>query len=217
MKIHILTPFYRIHLAQTLIHYYEPMGIEWYPIVAPKEDIPFDRDWIHPIHVTELAPKETCARKFNDFLDTQEVIDNDYYGFMCDDNMYEPEFFDVIRKQTAKILIVSAYRGDTLPPDYTVARHGTNILKITSLKNIRIGQIDYCQYIIKGKIFKQNRFDTFNKVNDGVYAVNLRLTYPNDIVFLPDSYVFFNYLQPGRYTTTSTFVKSTWSLPNIIT
>ena len=215
MKIHILTPFYRVHLAQTLIHYYEPMGIEWYPIVAPKEDIPFDMDWIYPIHVIELSAKETCARKFNDFLDTQEVIDDDYYGFMCDDNMYEPGFFDVIRQQTAKILIVSAYRGDSIPRDGS-APHGTDILKITSLKGIKISRIDFCQYIIKGEIFKQNRFDTFNKVSDGVYAVNLRLKYPNDIIFLPDSYVFFNYLQPGRYTTTSTFVKSTWSLPEII-
>jgi hypothetical protein len=156
-----------------------------------------------------------CSRKFNDFLDTQEVIDDDYYGFMCDDNMYEPGFFDVIRQQTAKILIVSAYRGDSIPRDGS-APHGTNILRITSLTGIKIARIDFCQYIIKGEIFKQNRFDPFNKVSDGVYAVNLRLKYPNDIVFLPDSYVFFNYLQPGRYTTTSTFVKQTWVLPEII-
>ena len=216
MKIHILTPFWRTYLAPTLIHYLEPMGIEWYPVVAPKEDIPFDRDWIHPIHVDELVPPTTCARKINDFLDTQEVINDDYYGFMCDDNMYEPGFFDIIRQQTAKILIVSAYRGDTIPPDRTIARHSTSILRITSLKGIRIGQIDYCQYIIKGEIFKQNRFDIYNKVTDGAYAVHLRLTYPNDIVFLPDSYVFFNYFQPGRYTTAKTFVKSTWMLPEII-
>jgi hypothetical protein len=213
MKIHIITAFYRVHLAQTLIHYLEPMGIEWYPVVAPKEDIPFDKEWIHPIHVNELLHNEFPYRKINDFLDTQEVIDDDYYGFMSDDNMYEPGFFDIIKTQTAKIIICSLYRGDTIPNDDAISKYPPTILKPVTLKNIRIGHIDLAQYIIKGEIFKKNRFNISTPVADGLYAVNLRINYQNDIVFLPDSYVFFNYFQIGRYTKKDTFIKDTWELP----
>jgi hypothetical protein len=36
------------------------MNIEWYPIVAPKEDVEFHRSWIHPVKVKELEPGEQC-------------------------------------------------------------------------------------------------------------------------------------------------------------
>ena len=213
MKIHIITALYRVHLAQTLIHYLEPMGIEWYPVVAPKEDIPFDKEWIHPIHVNELLHNEFPYRKINDFLDTQEVIDDDYYGFMSDDNMYEPGFFDVIRQQTAKILFYSVYRGDSTPRNDGSEPHPSTPIRIQSLNDIRICNVGFGMCILKGEILRQTKFKNTHKWDDGRYMERLKLKFPNEIQILPDLWVFGNYFQVGRYTDTTKFLKSNWLLP----
>jgi len=218
MKIHVLCPLYRKHLVPTLIHYLEPMGIEWYPIMAPSDMVTFDSSlkWIHSVHVRELLPKAQCCQKFNDFLTQHIPIDNDYYAFMCDDNMYEPGFFDVIRQQSAKILIYSLYRGDTTPKEPATAPHGTNTLKVTHHKDIRPGKIDYAQFIIKGELFKTQLFNPYIGCTDGRYIQELAAAHPSEVKFLPDLYAFFNYFQPGRYTKKEKFIKTTWELPKII-
>jgi len=214
MKIHVLTPFYRVYLAPTLIHYLEPMGIEWYPIMTPSELYPFNKDWIHPVYMdSELPPNAKCCYKFNVFLEQNEIIDNDYYVFMCDDNMYEPGFFDVIRQQTAKIVIFSLYRGDTIPNDGAKERHLTTILRPKRLLDVRPGNIDYAQYIIKGELFKTHPFNAYQGCTDGIYIQKLCFEHPNDIIFLPDLYAWFNYFQPGRYTNKKRFPKDNWELP----
>jgi len=225
MNIHVLCPMYKMHLVPTLIHYFEPMGIQWYPILTPSETIRFKskeiqkiistKTWIHPVYVNELPPKATCCQKFNDFLTQHKILDNDYYTFMCDDNMYEPGFFDVIRQQSAKILICSLYRGDTIPND-NGQPHPTFILRHHKISSIRPGLIDYAQYIIKGEIFKHHPFDPYINMTDGVYIQTLCHKYPNNVTFLPDLYAWFNYFQPGRYTTKNPFPKSHWELPKII-
>jgi len=217
MKIHVLTPFYRVYLAPTLIHYLEPMGIEWYPVMTPSELYPFNKSWIHPIYMdSELPPKAKCCYKFNVFLEQQKVVDDDYYVFMCDDNMYEPGFFDVIRLQTAKIVICSLYRGDTIPDDGASERHSPTTLKAIKHGDIRPGNIDYAQYIIKGELFKTHPFNVFIGRTDGIYIRNLSIEYPNDIAFIPDLYAWLNYFQVGRYTSKNKFPKKHWELPEII-
>jgi hypothetical protein len=191
------------------------MNIQWYPMVSPERDIFEKRSWVHPLHTKELVPGEACFRKLNDFLETQEIIDSDYYGFIDDDSMYEPGFFDIIRQQTAKIIIYSLSRGDTIPND-EVAKHPTNPLIIKSLRDIRVGNIGLPQYILKGEIIKQTRFDPTHYHGDGYYAHILRMKFPQEIKILSDLFVFGNYFQPGRYTDATKFLKPSWFLPEII-
>jgi hypothetical protein len=236
MKIHVLTPFWRKDLIPTLIHHLEKHNIEWYPIIAPNEQIDlekeslselFNREWIHPVVVPNIdMAKEPLGsfRKFNDFLDTQEIIDSDYYCFMSDDDGYEPGFFDVIRKQIAKIIMCSMYRGNHLPTaDKTCASHSTCPLFMRNFEDIRFCHVGQEQFIIKGEIFKKHRWCTPNTRNapaDGAYAIELKEKYKDEILFLPNLFVFFNYFQPRRYNKRAgkrrPLLKSTWEYPTII-
>jgi hypothetical protein len=233
MKIHVLTPFWRKDLIPTLIHHLERHNIEWYPIIAPNEQIDlekeslselFNREWIHPIVVKNFDPAEGSFRKFNDFLDTQEIIKDDYYCFMNDDDGYEPGFFDVIREQTAKIIMCSMYRGNHFPSaDTTCARHGSTTLFMRDLEDIRYYHVGQEQFIIKGEIFKKHRWSNSNSPRDpadGAYAIELKNNHKDEILFLPDLFVFFNYFQPRRYNKKAArkrpLLKSTWGYPAII-
>jgi len=230
MKIHVLTPFWRKHLIPTLIHYLESHNIEWYPLIAPNEQIDlekdnlselFNRKWIHPIIVSSIDRTPGSGyKKFNNFLDTQEIIDDDYYCFMSDDDMYEPGFFDVIRKQTAKIIMCSMYRGNHYPKDKDYARHGSRPLIMSGPEDVRIRNVGQEQFIIKGSIFKENRWDLTASHDDGNYAIKLKDKYNDEILFLPDLFVFFNYFQPRRYNIRQIkrrpLLKPTWELPVII-
>lgn len=189
------------------------MNVEWYPVLCDKEkDIDFGKSWVHPVLVPDLLPTDQCYRKINDFIDRREIIDDDYYGFMNDDNCYEPGFFDVVRQQTSKILIYSAYRGDASP--YVPRdRHAATTLQINKLEDVKAGHIDLCQMIVKGSIFKQYRFDNTSGYGDGWYAERLVKNHPNDITVIPNLYAFFNFFQPGRFTDKTKFLKSTWELP----
>lgn len=214
MKIHILTPFHRVHLIQTLIHYLEPMNIEWYPIVLPKENVPsFNRDWIHPVclkketMLTNFIPYE----KINDFIATQEIFDADYYSFLGDDDMYEPGFCDVIRQQTSKILFYSIYRGDSIPKN--AEPHPPIPIILKSLNDIRVCNIGFGMCTLKGEILKQTRFKMTHKWDDGRYMESLKLKFPNEIKILSDTFVFGNYFEPGRYTNKTKFIKPNWELP----
>lgn len=235
MNIHVICPFCRVWLIPTLIHYLEPMGIQWYPVVAPKEDVDFGpHEWIHPTRTHELEfDKDFCWRKVNDWLDIWGgyINDNDYYCFMGDDDMYEPGFFEVVRQQTAKILVVSASLGDSKPqvPDEkmvalresigetrNIEQHPPGYLYVRSLADIRVCNTGFGQYILKGEIFKQTRFRNKHKWDDGRYGEMLKRRWPEHIKVLPNLFMFGNFLQPGRYTTKDAFLKPNWELPRII-
>lgn len=217
MKIHILTPFYRRYLSKTLVHYLEPMGVEWYPICAPGEDMLIEKPWIHKVNVEKLVNKQNAWKKINDFVDMHEIDENDYYGIMCDDNMYEPGFFDIIRQQNAKIIMFSMYRGDRVPVELPDVPHPASTLIINGPGAVRPGNIDIMQYIMKGDIFKTHRFDIYDHAySDGHYAVHFRDEHLDEIKFIPDLFALFNYFQPGRYTRPELFLKPTWKMPEII-
>lgn len=215
MNIHIITPFYRTELIESIVKLMEPMGIHLYPMVTPERDLFPKIDWIHPVYTQELRgwPIEACFRKLNDFAYLVKINDDDYYGFMTDDDMYEPGFFDIIRQQTAKVVFCSLYRGDTTPPS-CVAKHPTWPLIIRGPQDVRVCNIGLPQYIIKGEIYKQHRFNYKDKWGDGYFAETLKNAHPNDLKFLPDSWVLAGYHQQGRYTDASKLIKPTWRLPS---
>lgn len=219
MNIHVICPFYRKHLLTTLIHYLEPMGIIWHPVCDPVDIEPFENnalEWVRPLLCEPLIiGSDQCYRKINDFIDAGGIIDDDYYGFMGDDDMYEPCFFNVLRRQTARIIINSNYRGDTIPDDNAVVKHGAYPLIMSGLKDIFAGNIGFAMYFVKGETLKQTRFGNENGNDDGHYAEMLKARWPGDIVFLPESFVFGNYFQLGRFTSKEAFIKSGWELPEL--
>lgn len=218
MKIHIGTQFHRENLLETLIHYLEPMDIEWYPVCDSEEIKNFgnnDKNWIHPILCEPLcSPPEHACRKLNNFIEGIDIDDDDYYCFLDDDSMYEPEFFDIIRQQAAKILFCSLSRGDSIPVN--AHPHPVYPLIIKSHEDIRVYNIGMCQYIIKGDILKKMRFRNQNNFDDGIFAEDLKRLFPQYCVFLPDLFVFGNYFEPGRYTNDNWKRKKHWELPEYV-
>jgi hypothetical protein len=221
MNIHIITPFHRENMIKTLIKYMEPMNIIWYPVCDPDEIQSFEginEDWIRPVLCPPLIiPPDQAFRKLNDFLNAAEIIDKDYYAFMGDDDMFEPGFFDVIKQQTAKIIFCSLARGDTIPAEAEGAgRHPVYPLIINGPEDVRVFNIGLMQFIIKGEIARQVRFNNTSNHDDGKMAEFLKNTFPDDIVYLPGWFGFGNYFEPGRYTNNNWKLKPEWKLPEII-
>ena len=218
MKIHVGTQFHRNYLLPTLIHYLEPMNIKWYPVCDPEEIKTFEninKPWIHPILCKPLqSPPEHACRKLNDFIENIAINDNDYYCFMGDDDMYEPGFFDVIRKQTTPIIFVSLSRGDTIPEG--AHPHPTYPLIMRDPDDVRVYNIGMTQYIMKGSIVKQMRFKNQNNFDDGIFGEDLKNKFPNQAKFIHDLFVFGNYFEPGRYTNDNWKLKKHWELPKYV-
>jgi len=194
------------------------MKIVWHPICDHVDIKPFKgnaEEWIRPVLCPPLKKGEQCYIKFNYFIDTQEIRGGDYYGFMGDDDMYEPGFFDQLRLQTAKIIINSNYRGDAIPDDGS-APHGTTPLIMRFLSDIRVNNIGLGMFFVKGVILKQTRFSSSYSGGDGRYAEELKRRWPRDIKILSDWFVFGNYFQPGRFTCKECFLKDNWELPKIV-
>lgn len=219
MDIHVLCPFYRKNLLSTLIHYLEPMNIIWHPICDPVDIEPFNsinKPWIKTSLCRKLHQGDQYPYiKFNHFIETEQIIDDDYYGFMGDDDMFEPLFFDNLRKQTAKIIINSAFRGDAIPNDGSIG-HGACPLIMRHLHDVRLNNIGTGMYFVKGEILRQTRFDINGTGGDGLYAEGLRARWPNEILFLTNWFIFGNYFQPGRFNRKDVFIKSNWELPKLI-
>ena len=212
MDIHILTPFYRKDLAASLIHYWRSCGIKWYPLMAPSDWMEFDEDWIYPIRVGELKPGDNCFVKVDEFSTTQPIIDNDYYGVTCDETVYEPGFFDILYQQTAKVVMCSSYRGDSIPNDGS-APHPTHPLIINGPDDVQYCKIGMGQWFVKGSVLRNLRYNDSDRRDDGHYALALKQNFPNDIVFLPDWFSLANFLQKGRHTNKEAFLKPHWELP----
>lgn len=206
--VHVICAFYRQYLLPTHIHYLENTGIEW---IAACDDVDITplkdnkKEWIKPILVPPLKiPGDQVYKKFNDCIDRIDIVDEDYYCFMGDDDSYEPGFFDVIRRQDSPIILTSASGGVGHP------------LVIHSFMDVRVGNINLQQYILKGSVLKQMRFNNNTPEDDGRFAEELVRRYPSQIKIISDSYTFMNYFQPGRYNGDRWKIKSTWENPKII-
>lgn len=221
MNIHIACAFYRQHLLKTQEHYLEKHNIEWIPICDSVDIKAFannSKKWIRPVLVPPLRiPGDQVYKKFNDFIEKENIIDEDYYGFMGDDDAYEPGFFDVIREQKSKVVIFSLSRGNAIPADAPPqGRHPTSALIMDGPWNVKVCNIGIIQYIVKGSVLREMRFNNSDPADDGRFAEELVRRYPNDISFLSTMFAFGNYLEPGRYTDNSWKKKETWELPQII-
>ncbi len=89
----------------TLIEAYRPMNIILHPIMFEREaaTIPFNEPWIFPVVIPadqEQGPEgmEIHSVKRNWFIKNCEIIDDDYYVSADDDDMYQPNVFDEIKR-----------------------------------------------------------------------------------------------------------------------
>lgn len=186
--IHVITAFTRKENKELMINHLEGKNIKWTVIIG--EDIKFP-EWVNIFNVDVSSEVKYCYTRFNDYLDNIEIEDDTYYMFLNDDDFVEEGFWEKI-PENYDIVFVSMKRGNNTvrPP------HPTFTL-FANRENIKVGCVGLEQFIVKGKILKKYRFDTDTGVADGLLAEKLALN--DNILYLPDAFVYFNYLEDGRW------------------
>ena len=194
MNIHVITPFFRVGNLEELVPYLEKERVIWHPVV--DYPITFAHDWIDPVMVEGEIPDDwhVGSYKTHYFLTHYPMTDDDYYCFMCDDDLYEDGFFDKIRSCTEDVIVVSMKRGQHVI-DSTGIPHGIETL-VAAPQNMKRGWVSSQQYIVRGRVLKTVEIDRSGWA-DGILAEDLYARYP--IRYEPNWYALFNYLQPGRW------------------
>jgi hypothetical protein len=202
-QIHLITPFMRHYLQDTLIAAYGPMNIIWHPIAFQNELADFNEPWIIPYVIP--MNREDCKSKMpqytirNHWIQNNAIVDDDYYVTVDDDDMYEAGVFDEVRKMNDDIVIISMKRGYHIPADVIdIRRYPTETL-IADPEWIRRGAISSQQSFVKGKIFRKHLFDDSSQFGDGDMAI-LHKQNGEQTAYRPDLYALFNFYEPGRWT-----------------
>jgi hypothetical protein len=201
-NIHLITPFMRNHLKATLIDAYGPMNVLWHPIVFQDEPLDFNEPWIVPYVIPmNRADCKTAMPQYtmrNHWIQNNEIIDDDYYVTVDDDDMYEAGVFDAVRQMDDDIVIISMKRGHFIPKDVIIIRRYPTRTLIADPANVRRGEISSQQSFVKGKIFKAHLFDDSSQFGDGDMAVHHKED-GEQIAYRPDLFALFNYYEPGRW------------------
>lgn len=201
MTYHVITPLRRYQNAARLLELLEPQGIIWHPIM--DDDGKFTLSF-YPAWVAEQVVKlpeggtffERCNTSINLWMDRHDWQPEDYYCILNDDDAYEPGFFDKIRRCSDDVIVPSMMRGNQTPADVSPERaHGTDTL-LADPSNMQVGRIGVEQMIVKGRILKNCRLP-LTIAGDGEMLTYIGAT--NPVTYMPDAYVWFNYLEPGRW------------------
>lgn len=204
--IHIITPFTRTENKNFYIEKLKNLNIYWHVLLSTDHELCDDVEiklspWIlvYKIDSEKLETfKYKNVEKINNFIKNDLIIDHDYYFILNDDDWLEDNFIEKLKKYNDDILFISMKRGHTLPhqPIQGTSIHGVNTLY--PYKNVGRGSIGFEQMIVKGHILKQMTFIDHGE-SDGFMAEWLQKNF--DVKYIQDIFIYFNYLEPGRWNT----------------
>lgn len=194
MKYHILTPFTRKENLRLILANFKRPDVIFHPLIDRAIEFPKE-DWIEPfMFVPSPGIKHPMYNIWNKFIESGKLIDDEYYLFISDDDFLEPKFFEKLKNINTDVILVSMKRGD----NRTKSGHGTNTL-IPNRRRLGRSWIGTEQLVVKGKIIKNERFRDWQNA-DGYLIGGLWRKYPQNIfTFKTDAFVWFNYLEPGRW------------------
>lgn len=192
MKIHILTAFSRRRCKKFWEHKISGLNIIWHPIIHRK-DIKFSGKNIEPFFVSELyRGVDIPYFKYNMYMISGKIINEDRYCFINDDDWVEDNFFNKIKNYNDEVLFVSMKRGYNKPKN----SHPVSTINVSQEEDHKKYGVE--QYLPLGKICNQIRFRTDTmKNNDGTMAEYLKNNF--QCKYIPDLYIYFNYLEKGRW------------------
>lgn len=193
-----MTPYSRPANVPTLYNHLAPLGVVWHPIVFDRPwPEKYDAHWIDPFYTFVPDGVDPFCHKINAFARSGYIVDADRYGLLCDDDMFGPGLVDGVRDLTERVIVVSMKRGDRVPD--SGPQHPATIL-FASPDHMRVGEIGLQQCLVLGEVFKQYRLpEDQPRIADGLVAEWIKQTYGDEIRYVPDLYVHFNQLQPGRW------------------
>jgi hypothetical protein len=205
--VHAVTAFSRWENLSFYLDNIPDTGVIWHPIFLEDEckkeyEECLNKPWIQKYTTRKLPINQNpCKYKLNMFLVEYDIVEQDKYFFMNDDDWFDTSIVQKIDAMDDDVIFVSMKRGHN-----SNGGHPSSPLIVSP--DVHIGTIGIEQYFLKGKIMKQVRFRTDFDLStgypphrqgdsDGHLAEMLMKLYP--VRYEPDLYVYFNYLEPGRW------------------
>lgn len=196
MIYNVLTPFSRFFNLIELGDCLKRQGVQWHLLMIKGEPtFPSLGSWVH-VHYFEPPPDGFFLGHWcvNEFIDKVGLKDDEKYIVATDDDFTEEGFFRKLDKYDDEVLVVSMQRssvptvGDGGGPFDSLIAHP---------RNMKTGSCGLEQLIFKGSILKQYRLKNHYEA-DGDLIERLYAEHPDKIRFVPDAWVYFDYLYPGR-------------------
>jgi hypothetical protein len=198
MRYHVMMPFSRPGNMDLLNQMFQAANqdnqVEWYPICHDKDLVFKMGHWCKPCY-SGPAPEgwNPMYWKLNWFLTHMPVQPNEFYCVLCDDDIYEPRFFPKINWHAGDVIVCSMKRGNRTPPGGN--GHAPTTL-IGRPDHMTPGSVGVEQMIIRGKIIKQFRYEN---LSDADGRLIMEITRNRQTDYAPEAFVWFNYLEPGRW------------------
>jgi hypothetical protein len=191
----VLTPFSRPQNVIELGDCLKRQGVQWHLLSVKGEHVlPDLGSWVHQHHFDPPPPGFFIGHWLvNQFVDNG-VNDDDYYVVLTDDDFTEEGFFRKLDVCTEDIVIVSMQRSNKPTGTDAGCPFGT---LIADPENLKVAYVGYEQLIIRGRVMKQYRCEAVYHA-DGLLIEKLWAEKMELFRFMPDAYVYFNYLPPGR-------------------
>ena len=196
---HVVTPFSRVQNLRRQLEMMTRFGVEWDLLIDAnsrmKRSLP---NWVRIFSFQPQQPFwRAWAHHLNQYISTVPIIPDDRYCILNDDDFYEPGFFSKLDQHNGDVLICSMMRGQHVPLESGPLRsHPTDTL-IACAENMKVGRVGCEQMICSGKVFSTLHF-VDDPCADGMAIVDASKRYP--VEYVPDANVWFNYLEPGRWT-----------------
>lgn len=205
----VITPLSRYENIKSLIQVLEPLNVTWHVITDSDASfrIFFDQEWIkHYICPNkEVQFWERCNHAINWFLDLGIVQDDQIYCILNDDDAYEPDFFEKIKKakeiasksnMNSDVIICSMERGHRLPSTAVHPRMHPPTKLWAYPENMAVGGVGIEQIILTGKIISKYRLP-LEAAGDGMFI--MEILKDHQPIYVPQANVWFNYFEPERW------------------
>lgn len=196
---HVVTPFWRTKNLVPLLNMLQPMGVHWHLAYDQNQrpELPAGSEkWITTAECPPAEPGWFVGHwKFNWYLNQIKWDVEARYILLSDDDFFEPDFFPKMDAVDGDVLICSMKRGDHSPPTQHTPMQATHTL-LACAQNLGCGGIGGQQIMMAGWAYRRYRLGPgFAGDWDMIHGVLLSYV----PVFVPDAFVWYNYLEPGRW------------------
>lgn len=192
---HVYTPMGRPQNIQLMLEMLRSKQVIWHPLFDPDKFQSFAEHWIQPLPCSQ-GPEDWLQNNWvcNCFVRDWPILDSGgRYINLNDDDFVEPEFFDKVDVVEGEVLVVGMKRGDHQPAEGL--QYGNSTLEANAA-HLKLGFIGGEQIVCSGHTLSRHRF---GRRGDGDWSFISSITACHPPVFVPDAWVWFNYLEPGRW------------------
>lgn len=201
MKIHVCTPISRMQHLRKLAHVLKSQGAaSWILLIDQNQSDRIDNfgGWATIQRYASEAKTEPGCVLTNRYLSAWPFVDDDWYTMICDDDWIPEGFLTRLMSSASPetdLIICSMKRGQNTPKP---GGHPTWDL-VASPNSLNYGYIGFEQGTIRGRAIKDYRSKNQIGVVEPNEKVLISMAKQYNTVYVPDAFVLFNYLEPGRW------------------